>query len=636
MTYQQYLQAIETLNKWNHYYYNLNKPIVTDEEYDSLLKEIKLFEKEHPDLISEDSPTNKVGVVAKSSFTKHKHLTKMYSLDNVFNKDELRVWLNNFTNFKNISFYIDPKLDGLSLNLIYNNGILERALTRGDGEIGEDVTLNALQVNGVNKTIPFKGKIEIRGEVIITIKDFENLLKTGLNFSNPRNTASGSLRQLDYRITKKRNLRFIAWGVGYSDINFNTHKEIMDYLNKLNFKVSKHNVVKLTNIDETVDLIEDIYKDFNNICNVNIPADGVVIKINELVLQNKLGFTSKYPKFAIAYKFPYLEKTTIVEDVIFQIGRTGRITPVAILKPVSIDGVTVSRVTLHNYNEIKRLDLKIGDEVFILRSGGVIPKITKVNKSKRTINNTKDIILPTECPVCGKPLFIDNIVKCQNLKCPSKVKFSILHFVSKDGLNIEGISEKIIEKLLDNNLITNPLDLFKLTKEDLLTLEGFSTKKSNSLIEAIEQAKNTECWRFVNSLGIEGLGKVTSKLLCKELGVDFYKADKETLLRIKGVGTELVNSIINFVNNNLDFIEQLKNILNIKTDLSDRPLVAITGKFDIPRKIIEIKLRNKGFDLTNTINKDTSYLLVGDKPGSKLDKAKKLNIKLIYDIDKFL
>ena len=664
-SYEEYKKAVDTLKKWAYYYYVLDNPLVTDEEYDKLYKEVQKWEEGHPDKIDPTSPTQRVGDVVLDEFQKAKHITKMWSMEDVFNENEFNDWVNRVKKLtdKKFSFYIEPKFDGASLNLIYNNGKLLRAETRGDGSIGEDVTLNAKTINSIPLEIDYKEFIEIRGEVLIGKKDFEKLneerIKKGETpFANPRNAAAGSLRQLDPKITAKRPLLFYPWGVGYpvevlnsdevstekynSDkqkfINkFKTYKNMMDFIYSLGFKMPpKRGECNSEDLDY-------VYKKYNEFIEMRdeIPVmlDGMVVKVNELNLLEEFGYTTKYPKWMVAFKFPAVEKETIIENVIIQVGRTGVLTPVAVLKPVEIGGVVVERATLHNFDEIKRLDIRIGDHVIVIRSGDVIPKITKVLYQKRS-GNEKPILRPTHCPVCGEEVLDEGaLIKCQNLSCPARIVNTIIYFASKNCLDIDGLGESVARLLYDKGLIKDVTDLFKLKVQDLENLPGFAKKKAENLINAIKKTKGSECWRFVNALGIEHIGEVASKKICENFGIEFYKINPEEFYKIDGFGPEMIKSIEEFVKVNKNRIETLIKYIEPKNpekkEIKNSPFldkrVVLTGTMSKSREEIKEILEKLGAHVSNSVSKKTDYLIVGKDAGSKLQKAEKLGVKIIEE-----
>ncbi|GAB6044969.1 NAD-dependent DNA ligase LigA [Caminibacter profundus] len=658
---EEYKKAVELLKKWAYYYYVLDNPLVTDEEYDKLYKEVEEYETQNPDKIDPSSPTRRVGDVVLEGFKKLKHLTRMWSMEDVFDESDFKEWVNRVIklNKNNFSFYIEPKFDGASLNLIYKDGKLIKAGTRGDGEIGEDVTLNARTIKTIPLEIEYKGLIEIRGEVVIKKEDFDKLneerVKKGEpTFANPRNAAAGSLRQFDPKITASRPLLFYPWGVGYpiEVLNnneyttqyekdklefikkFKTYKNLMDFVYSLGFKEPpKREECK------TVDCVLKKYNEFIEIRdNLPVMLDGMVVKVNELELLEELGYTTKYPRWMVAYKFPAIEKETTLKDIIVQVGRTGVLTPVAVLEPVEIGGVVVERATLHNFDEIERLDIRIGDKVIIIRSGDVIPKITKVLYHKRK-GNEKKISRPKNCPVCGAEVLDEGaIIKCQNLSCPARVVNTIVYAASRNSLDIEGLGESVARTLYENGLVKDITDLFNLKVEDLETLPLFARKKAENLVNAIKKVKGIECFRFVNALGIEHIGEVASKKICDTFGIDFYKYDPEEFYKIEGFGPEMVKSIAEYVRVNKEKLKKLIELIQPKNPEKKEiqspftgKTVVLTGTMSKPRSEIKKILENLGAKVTNSVSKKTDFVIVGEDPGSKYEKAKKLGVIILKE-----
>jgi len=594
MTKEEYSINIEKLISWAKAYYVDDEPIASDEEYDKLARECLEFENKNPNLINPNSPNRRVGGAILKGFKKANHLSRMWSQEDVFNDKELEDWIKRASKVgDNLEFFCQPKFDGVSLNLIYENGILKQAITRGDGEIGEDVTQNAMTIQSIPLEIAEKSLIEIRGEVVIKKSDFEainieRLKNSESTFANPRNAAAGSLRQLDSSITSKRKLFFNAWGVGQNSLNFEKTSQMMDYIFSLGFvKTPMQTLVK--NIDDIKKLYENMIKKRDTF---PMLLDGMVIKIDDITTQQDLGFTQKFPRWSCAYKFPAVEKTTKLKDIILQVGRTGVVTPVAIVEPVLIEGANVERATLHNFDEIQRLDLKIGDEIIIIRSGDVIPKITKVLKDRRD-GNEKEILKPTICPDCSSELLIEDImIKCQNLDCPSRVVNSIIYFASKNCLNIDGLGDKIVELLVNEKKIFDILDLYSLKYEDLENLEGFKEKKINNLLNAIENSKNSELYRVLTALGIEHIGEVASKSICSKFGLDLVDVSFEDLISIDGIGEQMANSFLEFFRVNRQFVLKLFDILK------DDGLIAFSSKVfsrDDNRLIDDLKLVGEKF-----------------------------------------
>lgn len=641
MTKEEYSINIEKLISWAKAYYVDDEPIASDEEYDKLARECLEFENKNPNLINPNSPNRRVGGAILKGFKKANHLSRMWSQEDVFNDKELEDWIKRASKVgDNLEFFCQPKFDGASLNLIYENGILKQAITRGDGEIGEDVTQNAMTIQSIPLEIDEKSLIEIRGEVVIKKSDFEDinierLKNSESTFANPRNAAAGSLRQLDSSITSKRKLFFNAWGVGQNSLNFEKTSQMMDYIFSLGFvKTPMQTLVK--NIDDIKKLYENMIKKRDTF---PMLLDGMVIKIDDITTQQDLGFTQKFPRWSCAYKFPAVEKTTKLKDIILQVGRTGVVTPVAIVEPVLIEGANVERATLHNFDEIQRLDLKIGDEIIIIRSGDVIPKITKVLKDRRD-GNEKEILKPTICPDCSSELLIEDIIiKCQNLDCPSRVVNSIIYFASKNCLNIDGLGDKIVELLVNEKKIFDILDLYSLKYEDLENLEGFKEKKINNLLNAIENSKNSELYRVLTALGIEHIGEVASKSICSKFGLDLVDVSFEDLISIDGIGEQMANSFLEFFRVNRQFVLKLFDILKpkvtIKEEAKDNPFknktVVITGTMSKSRDEIKLFLEDLGAKVSSSVSKKTDFLIYGEDAGSKYDKAIELGIEILTE-----
>ena len=572
-------------------------------------------------------------------FNKAPHLSRMWSQEDVFDHEELIDWANRARKIHSeLEFYCEPKFDGASMNLIYENGKLKTAITRGDGTIGEDVTNNILTIHSIPLEIDYLDTIEIRGEIVIKKDDFEQIniqrIKNGEQpFANPRNAAAGSLRQLDPKVTASRKLFFYTWGIGHNTLSFKTIAEQMSFVRSLGFLSPP-----MSHTCNTLEEVEEFYASMAKQRNtIPMMLDGMVVKINSIATCDELGYTVKHPRWSCAYKFEAVEKSTVLKDVILQVGRTGVVTPVAVLEPVDIEGVVVERATLHNFDEIARLDIMIGDTVTIIRSGDVIPKIIKVFTERR---NGSEVAIqrPSNCPDCGKELLDEGIIlKCQNLECPSRVVNSIIHFASKNAMNIDGLGNKIVEQLYNEKKISDILDLYALKYEDLADLEGFKEKKINNLLNAIENTKNSPCHKVINALGIELIGEVASKELCKKFGLEFVNATYEELIAIDGLGKEMADSVLEFSRVNKEVIQKLfalisptvtKVIQNHDTVFSGKTVV-ITGTLSISRDILKEKLESLGAKVASSVSKKTDFLICGSDAGSKLDKALELGVKVI-------
>ena len=552
-----------------------------------------------------------------------------------------------------LSFSISPKFDGASLNLLYENGILVSAATRGDAFVGENVTQNARTIPSIPLKIAYKGRIEIRGECVIAKDDFEKLnlerLQGGENlFANPRNAAAGSLRQLDSKITAKRKLQFIPWGVGACnlvDFMDSTSKEsntaqdsffaLMENIYALGFQKSP-----FVELCKSIQAIENAYSHLiAKRDSYPITLDGMVVRVDSISLQEKLGFTIKAPRFACAYKFPAIEKRAKVLGITLQVGRTGVITPVAELEPIRIEGARVSRATLHNFDEIAKKDIQINDFVILIRSGDVIPKIIKSLPSLRDGTQTPCPI-PTKCPICHSELLVEEkLIKCQNLSCEARVKNSIIHFASKKALNIDGLGEKIVETLFDTGKIHSIEDLFSLQSKDLEDLEGFKDKKIQNLLNAIAATRGIELWRFINALGIEHIGEGASKKLANSFGIEFYQKTYEDFIALEGFGEEMAASLCEFCKVNIQrllrLLELISPICTTQNSTQDSKLsgktFVITGTLSKAREEYKELLESLGAKVSGSISKKTNFLLCGENAGSKLAKAESLGIQILNE-----
>jgi len=642
MTQEQYIENVELLNKYAYYYYVLDDPITTDEVYDKLYHDVLAYEEAHPEAVDPSSPTQRVGDVASSSFSKALHPSRMWSLEDIFNAEELQKWLQKVGKLSDgISFYCEPKYDGASLNLIYENGMLQRAITRGDGVEGEEITQNAKTINSIPLKIKHMGRLEIRGEVVIFKDEFERINEERAGegealFANPRNAAAGSLRQLDPKVTAKRNLVFLPYGIGENDLDIPRLSERMEYIYEQGFRAPPQREL-CSGFDE----IEAFYQKMNAARDdYAMMLDGMVIKVDQIEAQEEMGYTVKNPRWSCAYKFPAVEKITTLKEIILQVGRSGAVTPVAVVEPTPIEGVVVERATLHNFDEIDRKDIRIGDKVIILRSGDVIPKIVKVLTHERD-GSQLPYQRPTTCPVCHSELLDEGaLTKCQNLTCSARVVNAIIYFASKPCLNIDGLGDKIVETLYNEGLVKSVIDLFSLELEQLLALEGFKEKKSQKLLDAIENAKGCDCWRFINALGMEHIGEVASKSLCEHFRLGFSEASKEELTAIDGFGEEMAESVLEFVRVNRDNINVLEEILRPaepaqKAEVEDNPFkektVVLTGSMSESRGKIKAMLEGYGAKVVGSVSKKTDYVIYGEEAGSKYDKAVALGVETITE-----
>ena len=641
MTNNEYKEKIEKLIKWAHAYYVEDNPQASDEEYDLLSRDCLAYEQNNPTLSHPNSPNKRVGGFVLDGFNKANHLSRMWSQEDVFNTKELEDWINRAKKVNtNLEFYCEPKFDGASLNLIYENGLLKQAITRGDGSIGEDITNNVKTIHSIPLEIKEKSLLEIRGEIVIKKADFEKINQDRLKnnealFANPRNAAAGSLRQLDPSITAKRKLFFNVWGVGENSLEFTRNSEMMEYIYSLGFAKPP-----MQTHTKTVEGIEKLYYEIIAKRNdIEMMLDGMVIKIDDLETQEELGHTVKFPRYSCAYKFPAVEKTTKIVNIIQQVGRTGVITPVAIVEPTLIDGSTVERASLHNYDEIARLDLRINDEVIIIKSGDIIPKITKVFSDRRN-GTQEEIKRPTQCPQCKSELLDEGtLIKCQNLDCPSIVANSIIYFASKNCMNIDGLGIKIVEQLVSEKKIYDILDLYSLTYEKLQDLEGFKEKKISKLLNSIKNTKGTTLHRVINALGIEHIGEVASKQICLEFGLNVINIDYDSLVNLDGIGEQMANSFTEFMRVNNELVLKLLDIINplveVKVEIQENNFkdttVVLTGTMSVSRGIIKKQLEALGAKVGSSVSKKTDYLIYGEDAGSKYDKAINLKVKTLNE-----
>ena len=644
---------VNLLNEANYNYYVLDNPTITDQEYDKYLKELEKLEDEYPEYKSDASPSQRVGGKVLSKFGKIKHDKPMLSLADVFNEEEIENFYNKIIN-AGISphFVCEQKIDGLSVSLIYKKGILYSAATRGDGIVGENITNNVKTIKNVPLKLRKDIDIEVRGEIFMNKETLNKLnelrAKEGLPLlQNCRNAAAGSIRQLDPKITRERNLDvFIYHLPNPEDYNLKTHYEALIFMEELGFKVNTKWNKLVTNLSEIMSYIDSLAKERENL---DYDIDGVVIKVNELNAQKQLGFTAKYPRWAIAYKFPNEEVYTKLEDIIFTVGRTGQITPNAVLDPVIVMGSTISRATLHNEEYVKMLDLKIGDTVAIHKAGDVIPEVIRPLIERRT-GQEIDFEMIKNCPICGSSLVKkDGMVDyfCINDNCPKRNIEVLIHYASKNAMNIEGLGEKVVEDLYNMKYVLNIDDFYHLEKykEELKLMEGYGEKSINKLLENIENSKNNSLERLLFGLGIPNVGSKTAKIIAKKFNTmdNLINANIDDLINIKDIGQIIAKSIKDYLNNNIDLINRLKNI-NINmiytgekekfNEFITNKKFVITGTIDgISRDEIKSFIENNGGITSESVSKKTDVVIVGKDPGSKYDKALSLGIE-IYDENK--
>jgi len=633
------------IQKYNFHYYNLDQSLVTDEEYDLLLKELSNLELKDKNLLKDNSPTQSVGSEISDDKLTYEHLFPMLSLSNSMNIDDVRDFISKIHNDfdKKIKFTCELKFDGLALSLIYTNGNLIRAVTRGNGITGEDVTNAALAILTIPKKIEFNSNIiDVRGEVIMPKKNFENLNSqtNEKKFSNPRNAASGTLRLLDSEIIKSRGLDFYAYSsnINYFN-NLKKHSLNLNWLIAQGFKIS--NPLKIiSNIDEFREFSQKLEKNRNNF---PFEIDGIVIKVDNFDYHSKIGAVARNPKWATSYKFPAIEKKTKLNNITYQVGRTGVVTPIAILEPVKISGVTISRCTLHNFKELEKKDIRINDYVFVRRAGDVIPEITTPiieNDSRRS----NKFIPPTNCPSCKEELVTENVfLVCPNkYSCPDQVSGSIIHFCSKDALNIEGLGDETILLLIKKDLIKSAYDIFRLKYEDLINLPKMGDKSVKKLLASIDSSKSCELARLIYALGIKNVGKNISNILankCKSMDM-FLRLQYDDLIDTKDIGPLVAESIIKYISLDIN-IELVNNLLKIgiipkfsESAVShgylNGNLYAVTGKFGQVTRVELVKIIEKnGGKFSSNLTQKTDVLIYGENTSSKMDKAKKFNIKMI-------
>ncbi len=649
-------KLIDEINFHNYQYHGMDDPKISDQEFDQMVKALHDLEKKYPQLIQVDSPTQRVGSKPIDRFIQIDHLTPMLSLDNVFSMDELMSFEKRIKDKlslkEDIEFIAEPKFDGVAVNLLYESGKLSYATTRGDGKTGEDVTHNVLTIKSIPITLNTSSppeKVEIRGEIIISKNDFEKMNRENEEknlkvFANPRNAAAGSIRQLDPNVAKGRPLRFYAHGYGLlsNENDFTNHSDVIKYLNDLGIVVSPLSQL-LTGAHEC----DKYYKKIDSTRgSLDFDIDGIVYKINDFKLQKRLGNVANAPRWAIAHKFSSVEVESIILDVDFQVGRTGTITPVAKLDPINVGGVMVSNATLHNMDEIRRKDIRNGDHVFVRRAGDVIPEIVSVNKKKRG-QQTKIIVFPSLCPSCGSEIVRkegESAAKCTGGNaCPDQIKEGLKHFVSRNAFDIEGLGEKIIDQLLDSNLIKTTSDLFSLNYDELISLERMAEKSSQNLLTSIESSKIISFERFIYAQGINDVGLATSKSLAESFSSleELINTEIEELLMIRDIGPIVANSILDFFKN-IKNIENINRLIDMGVEviypsdndsqiLSDKTFV-ITGTLkNMTRSEAKNFIENNGGKVTSAVSRNTNYLLAGDNPGSKIKKAEDIGVSIINE-----
>jgi len=646
---------VKDLNYHSYLYYVMDAPVIPDSEYDRLYRRLKDLEERYGYSLP-DSPTQRVGAPPSETFGKINHAQPMLSLDNAFSREELREFDKRVRRLLKtegpIDYTVEPKYDGLAIELTYRDGLLAAAATRGDGYVGEDITKNVMTIKSVpiriggNGAVP--GVIDIRGEVYMNVEEFRKLnrereAKGEPPFANPRNAAAGTVRQLDPAITASRRLYLVCYGVGrMQGLDIQAHSALIEWLKASRFPTPAvfERVKDIESAIEAVSAIEEGRDAFA------FEADGAVVKVDDFALQRELGAKTREPRWAIAYKFPARQAITRIRDIRGSVGRTGVITPYAVFEPVKVGGVTVSRSTLHNWDEVERKDIRIGDAVVIERAGDVIPHVVEVIKEKRT-GEEKAVAVPESCPVCGSAVVREKsevAVRCVSLSCPAQIQEKIIHFASRGGMDIEGLGEKNVALLYSRGLIERFEDIYKLKKSDLLSLPRFAEKSAQNLIDAIERSKRTTLAKFLFAIGIPHVGEYGARLLASNFRTleDLYRTSPEKVLRIKQVGETIADSVATFFGDegNIKTFESLRSSgvtpenpdftagRGIRGTLEDLTFV-ITGALPKARSEVEELIEKNGGRSASQVSAGTDYLVVGENPGSKLAKAESLGIRKI-------
>jgi len=648
----------EMLHRHNHLYYVLDEPEISDVEYDRLMRELMALEAESPELVVPDSPTQRVGAPPLEKFDTATHTVPMLSLENAFDDDEVIAFDQRVRRFLNtdesLLYTAEPKMDGVAVELVYEGGILVEASTRGDGYVGELITPNIRTIKTVPLALlempsrPGPGRLEVRGEVFIPTESFRQLNKKRLDqgeaaFANPRNAAAGSLRQLDSRVTATRPLDIFCYGVGtVSDLEFKSHWETLEYLKRLGFRVNSHIKPRLR-LSEVISYYRDLLEERHEF---PYEMDGIVIKVDDLSTQRQLGEKSRSPRWALAFKFPATQESTRVLNIDVQVGRTGALTPVAHLDPVSVGGVTVSRATLHNEDEIRKKDVRIGDTVLVQRAGDVIPEVVKAVTSKRT-GTERLFQMPRACPVCRSPVLRmedEAVTRCVNANCPAQVKERIRHFASKGAFDIDGLGDKLVGQLVDQGLLTSYADVFFLDEETVAGLERMGQKSARNLMEAIAKSKQVTLARFVYALGVRHVGEHIAQVLARRFGAlqALMSASRDDLRAVDEIGPQVSESVTAFFRNP----ENRRTIQRMLTDggvtlpgeveVAVQPLAGktfvLTGALDsLTRAEAKARLEGLGGKVASAVSGNTSFLVAGKDPGSKLVRAKELGVRILTE-----
>lgn len=630
-------ELIKQINKYNYAYYTLDKPLVSDKEYDDLYYELVRLEKQYA-IVLPDSPTQKVGDVVLDKFQKVTHQKKLYSLNKAQDFVELRDWFDDMKKYGAETFSVEYKYDGLRVVARYSNGLLKNCATRGNGLVGEDITAQVRTIRNVPQSIEYRGNVTIMGEVLMRLSELDKYNKTSNEpLKNARNAAAGALRNLDTKVTASRNLDAFMYDILLMDDNVNTQSNANNFLKNNGFDTFNFfHIVK--DFDDLTKIIEDVDKQKSKL---DILIDGMVIKVDDYKIREKVGYTEKFPKWAIAYKFEALELTSKVKNVVWQVGRTGKLTPVCEIEPIELAGATVTHATLNNYDDIIRKDVKIGSTVFVRRSNEVIPEILGVAEH---FNDSRGIEKPTICPCCGSHLVHDEVnIYCPNENCSDKIVAKLTHFASKNAMNIEGLSEKTVKTLYDILGVRNFSDIYRLNASDLSVLEGFKSKKINNLLASIEKSKNAKLESFIYSLGIAGVGQKTAKDLAKQFGsLDaIINANIESLCLVDDIGDTIAGNIVTYFHNDKNieqiqelfkvgiFIEKIDN-LDYVDSIFNKKSVVLTGTLEnMSRDKASELLEKLGAKVVGSVSSKTDFVLAGENAGSKLTKAKSLGVQII-------
>lgn len=644
---QKIVDLVKELNYYSYKYYTDDENVVSDYEYDMKMQELKNFEANYPELIQADSPTQRIGDVTLDKFEQVQHKVKLQSLQDVFTLDDVRDFMNKIDEGYSTDYVVETKIDGLSVALEYVDGIFVRGATRGDGSTGEDVTNNLKTIKTIPLSLPEKINITVRGEVFISKENFEKIneereLLGEKLFANPRNAAAGSLRQLNSKIAAKRKLDIYIFNIQEClDKKFDTHYDGLMYLKKLGFNVNP-GIYLCNSTDEAIKKIDDIGEQRGNL---SYEMDGAVVKVNNIQIREELGETSKVPKWAIAYKYPPERKETKIKEILFQVGRTGVITPLAIFDTIRLAGSNVSKATLHNFDYISQKDIRVGDTIIVQKAGDIIPEVVESIKEKR--DGTELIVeVPRVCPVCGSKATRDEeevAIRCNGIECPAQQLRSIIHFATRDAMDIEGLGPALVSQLIQTNQIKNIADIYYLEFNNIVDMERMGVKSANNLLKAIEKSKQNSLDKLINSFGIRHIGKNTAKVLANEFETldDLMNANIFELASINEIGEKIAISIKDFFDNpqTIDLINRLKNagvnIRSEKKEITDERFLnktfVITGTLSKPRNEFVNIIESFAGKTSNSVSKKTDYVLAGEEAGSKLDKANDLGVNVISE-----